>query len=158
MTARHSRRWPRLLGGLALALLVTGCALFYRDPEIRIVDVRVVGLGLTSGTAEVTLEVDNPNRFALEVREFAYLLEVAEGEDRWTELTRGATMDTIRISRRSVQEVILPVPFQYQGAGSALRAWFETGRIEYRFQGELTARAPTRTLNFPVRSSGTIVP
>jgi LEA14-like dessication related protein len=158
MTASHSRRWARPLGGLALALLVTGCSLFYRDPEVRIVDVRVVGLGITSGTAEVTLEVDNPNRFALEIREFAYLLEVAEGEDRWTELTRGETLDTIRISRRSVQEVTLPVPFQYRGAGSALRAWFETGRIDYRFQGELTARAPTRTLNLPVRSIGTIVP
>lgn len=152
------RTWGRLAAVAGLALLVGGCSLFYRDPTVRLVDVRVVGLGVTSGTAAVTLEVENPNRFALEVRQFVYLLEVDEGDDRWVELARGETVDTVRVGRRTTQEVVLPVPFQYRGAGSAIRAWLESGRITYRFRGELTARAPTRTLTFPVRSEGSLAP
>jgi len=154
----RSRSTTRLAGALALVVLAAGCTLFYQDPTVRFVDVRVVGLGITSGTAEVTLEVDNPNRFGLEVREFLYQLEVAEGSERWTELARGETEEAIQIPRRTVQQVTLSVPFQYRGAGSAIRAWLETGRIPYRFQGELTARAPTRTLVLPVRSEGSITP
>jgi LEA14-like dessication related protein len=148
----------RLAVTAVLALLVSGCSLFYQDPTVRLLDVRVVGLGITSGIAEVTLEVDNPNRFALEVREFTYLLEVAEAADRWVELARGEAEETVRIGRRTTEEVVLPVPFQYRGAGSAIRAWLDTGRIEYRLQGELTARAPSRTMTFPVRSAGSLVP
>lgn len=152
------RAGPRLVLATALALLIPGCSFFYQDPTVRLLDVRVVGLGITSGTAEVTLEVDNPNRFALEVREFTYLLEVAEGEDRWVELARGDVEETVRIGRRTTEAVVLPVPFQYRGAGSAIRAWLDTGQIDYRFQGELTARGPSRTMTFPVRSQGSLVP
>jgi LEA14-like dessication related protein len=154
----RSRPSMRLAVLAVLALLISGCSVFYQDPTVRLLDVRVVGLGITSGTAEVTLEVENPNRFALEVREFIYLLEVAEGDGRWVELARGDVTESVRIGRRTTEEVVLPVPFQYRGAGSAVRAWLETGRIEYRMQGELTARAPSRTMTFPVRSSGSLVP
>jgi LEA14-like dessication related protein len=157
-TCVHRRPVARLAFTAVLVLFVPGCSLFYQDPTVRFMDVRVVGLGITSGTAELTLEVENPNRFALDLREFTYLLEVAEGEDRWVELARGEVEEAVRIGRRTTQEVVLPVPFQYRGAGSAIRAWLETGRIEYRFQGELTARAPSRTMTFPVRSRGTLVP
>jgi LEA14-like dessication related protein len=157
-TRVHRRPAARLAFMAALALLVPGCSLFYQDPTVRFMDVRVVGLGVTSGTAELTLEVENPNRFALDLREFTYLLEVAEGDDRWVELARGEVEEAVRIGRRTTQEVILSVPFQYRGAGSAIRAWLDTGRIDYRFQGELTARAPSRTVTFPVRSQGTLVP
>lgn len=155
---RGARRRARRLAALVPLLLAAGCSWMYEEPSVRILGVRVVGLGLTAGTAEVELEVDNPNRFAFEVREFGYLLEVAEGDDRWTELTRGTAADTVRIPGRTVERVTLPVPFQYRGAGTAIRAWFETGEIRYRFRGELTARAPTRTLVLPLRSEGTIAP
>jgi LEA14-like dessication related protein len=152
------RQWAQVFVLLVLGVVLGGCALFYRSPQVQIADVRVVQLGFTSGTAEVKLDVTNPNRFGLEVRELAYLLEVAEREDLWTELARGQSSERVRIGRRSTREVTLAVPFQYRGAGSALRAWWETGEIRYRVRGEIKARAPTRTIDLPFRAEGTVVP
>jgi LEA14-like dessication related protein len=150
-------RLPALAG---LLLLVPGCALFFRSPEVRIVDVRLVGLGLTSGTAEVLLEVDNPNRFALEVRGLEYLLEIGarEGAERWDTLAAGFHADTVHLRRRSGEEVAIRIPFRYQALGTAFQAWVSGGEIPYRIQGEVRAHGPGGVRDLPFRSRGTIRP
>lgn len=153
---------PGVLRPLTVGLLLTlsGCALFFRSPEVRIVDVRVVGLGFTSGTAEVILEVDNPNRFALEVRGLDYLLEVGTPSDleQWDTLAVGFNPDIIHLPRRSEEKVTLRIPFRYQALGTALSAWMQGGEVPYRVQGELKARGPGGERDLPFRSSGTIRP
>jgi LEA14-like dessication related protein len=150
----------RSLGLAILLFALSGCALFFRSPDVRIVDVRVVGLGFTSGTAEVILQVDNPNRFGLEVRGLDYLLEVGPRADaeRWDTLAVGFNPDTIQLPRRSEREVAIRIPFRYQALGTALGAWMQGGDIPYRVQGELKARGPGGERDLPFRSSGTIRP
>lgn len=151
---------PRLLLGAALLLAVAGCSLFYRNPQVRIADVRVVGVGLTSGTAEVILEVENPNSFALETRGFRYLLEVSDQSrpERWDTVAVGYVSDTVRIGRRSTEEVPILIPFRYQALGTAFRAWFGDGAIPYRLEGEVQARGAGVERNLPFRSRGTVTP
>lgn len=153
----------RALRPLALAaalLILSGCALFFRNPEVRIVDVRVVGLGFTSGTAEVLLEVDNPNRFGLEVRGLDYLLEVGTPSDleRWDTLAVGFHADTVHLPRRSEEQVAIQIPFRYRALGTALTAWMQGGDIPYRIEGELKARGPGGERDLPFRSRGNIRP
>jgi LEA14-like dessication related protein len=149
---------------LCLASLVllgsAGCALFYQSPSVRIVDVRVVGLGFTGGTAEVILEVDNPNRFGLEVRGFDYLLEVGDhrNEARWDTLAHGTAADTVQLPRRSVEEVRLRIPFRYRALDTAFRAWMDGGEIPYQLHGELRARGPGGQRDLPFRSRGSLTP
>ncbi len=155
------RRLPILGRWLVLPLVVIllgGCSLFYRSPSVVIADVRVVGLGFTSGTAEIILEVDNPNFFHLEVREFQYLLEVEGREDRWSRLAEGRTAESIRLPRRSVERVTLEVPFQYEAVGTALRSWWDTGAMNYRVQGDIVARGPAGRVDLPFRSTGSLTP
>lgn len=161
---RPGFRRPSFL--LALLVLVGatsslgGCALFVRSPEVLIADVRVVGLGLTGGTAEVLLSVDNPNRFSLEVREFRYLLEVADPArpERWDTLAAGVATDTVRLGGREATVVPLEIPFRYTALGTALRAWLQGGEIPYRIEGEVRARGVGLQRDLPFRSRGTLTP
>ncbi len=151
----------RLLPGLlALLLGVAGCSLFVRSPEVAIADVRVVGLGLSGGTAEVLLAVDNPNRFALEVRAFEYLLEISDPArpERWDTLAVGVAPDTVRLPGRTETVVPLEIPFRYNALGTALRAWLQGGEIPYRVQGEVRARGAGIQRDLPFRSRGTLTP
>lgn len=145
-----------LLGGLLPVL--GGCALFYRSPEVQILDVRVVDLGLTSGTAEVVLEVDNPNFFQLEVRELEYLLEIEEREDEWSSLARGSSDEAVTLPRRSTETVTLEIPFSYEALGIAMRSWWNTGEVSYRLEGDLRGRGPTGEMNVPFRAIGRMTP
>jgi LEA14-like dessication related protein len=140
---------------LVLPFLVGGCSgLLYRSPTVEIADVRVVGLGLTSGTAAVDLQVDNPNFFRLEVRELEYLLEVEDSGNRWSRLAEGRSDERIRLGRRSTETVTLEIPFSYGALGLALRSWWETGSVGYRLEGDLLGRGPTGEVRVPFRSSG----
>jgi len=141
---------------LALLVLTGGCMRLYQEPQVHLAGVRVVGLGFTSGTAEIHLEVENPNRYAVEVSELRYLLEVSEGAGtgRWTHLASGSTEEPIRLDRRSQRDIYLNVPFQYRGVESALRAFLAAGEVPYRVQGDLRARGPTGEVALPFRSQG----
>ncbi len=149
---------PRSLVLPFLVILLGGCSLFYRSPSVAIADVRVVGLGFTSGTAEIVLEVDNPNFFHLEVREFRYLLEVEGRGDQWSRLAEGSSAESIRLPRRSIERVTLQVPFEYEAVGTAIRSWWDTGAMNYRVQGDILARGPAGQVDLPFRSSGTMTP
>ncbi|CAN5698674.1 hypothetical protein BH23GEM11_BH23GEM11_08460 [soil metagenome] len=149
--------WGTVLG---VILMSSACTLFVRSPEVAIADVRVIGLGLTGGTAEILLEVNNPNRFGLEVREFSYVLEVADPTqpDRWDTLASGVTSDTIRLDRRSTSVVPLRIPFRYSALGTALRAWMQGGEIPYRLEGDVRARGAGFQRDLPFRSRGNLTP
>jgi len=152
-------RWG--LRALTLTLLVIaapGCALFYQEPTVRIADVRLAGVGLSSGTAEIEFEVENPNIFALEVRRLSYLLEVEGRGDRWSPLSEGSSVESIRLPRRSTEEVRIQLPFRYEAIGVALRSWWETGDLTYRIQGEIETRGPLGSVELPFRAQGTMRP
>lgn len=121
---------------------------------MHLADVRVIGLGFTSGIAEVVLEVDNPNYFRLEVHEFRYLLEIEDAQRRWSPLARGSSDESVRLGRRSSERVTLEIPFSYQVLGTALRSWWESGELSYRIEGDLRGRGPTGEMNLPFRATG----
>jgi LEA14-like dessication related protein len=161
LVRRRPGRGFRALAVLFLmAVTAASCALFARSPEVTIADVRVVGLGLTGGTAEVLLQVDNPNRFDLEVREFRYLLEVSDPQQSevWDTLAVGVSADTVRLARRDVTVVPLRIPFRYAAVGTALRAWMQGGDVPYRLEGAVRARGAGVQRDLPFRSIGSLTP
>lgn len=141
-----------------LMIAASGCSLFYQEPTVRIADVRLAGVGLSSGTAEIEFEVENPNIFALEVRRLSYLLEVEGRGDRWSPLAEGVTAESIRLPRRSTEEVTIQVPFRYEAVGVALRSWWETGDLSYRLRGDIETRGPLGSVELPFRAEGRMRP
>jgi LEA14-like dessication related protein len=146
----------RLLGVALVVIAIGGCALFFRDPSVRILDVRVASLGLTAGSAEVSLEVVNPNRYTLRLRSFDYVLEIQDrsADSGWAELARGSSTDEIPVAGRDTTMVSLDVPFQYRAVQTALSAYLREGRVEYRFRGDARVRGPMGTVQLPFSQRG----
>jgi LEA14-like dessication related protein len=163
-STESSPRVPRrplvLLAVLAGLALLPGCALFIKNPVVGIVDVRVAGLGLTGGTAELQLQVENPNRFDVTVREFTYVLTVADRPDavRWDTLAIGVSIDTLYLSKRSIEVIPLRIPFRYSGLGTALRGLLFSGEIPYRVEGTVRARGAGISRQLPYSATGTLNP
>lgn len=150
-------------GGLILSLLflaLQGCALFFQPPAVRIVGVDLVSLGVTSGTAEVILEVVNRSRNEMRIRGFLYQVEVKSAEDDsvWKSLAEGFHDDALAIAGDGSSEVRIPVPFQYSALGDALRRILSSGDLPYRLKGEVWMGGANRGLQIPFRSEGTIRP
>ena len=147
--------------GLAASTVgMAGCALFYSSPEVEIVGVELSSLGLSSGVAEVTLEVTNKGSREMEIRGFLYELEVRDlGEDgEWHQLAEGFFDHELSIPGKQMREVAVPVPFEYSGLGAALRSFLAEGEIPYRVRGEVWIGGSGIGLQIPFRSRGVLKP
>ncbi|MFC1661951.1 LEA type 2 family protein [Gemmatimonadota bacterium] len=145
---------PVILGGL------TGCALFFATPDVQIVGVELSSLGLSSGVADVLLEVTNESSKEMEIRGFLYDLEVRDlGEDGdWIQLAEGFFDHHVSIPGGGVQEVRVPVPFEYAAVGAALRSFLAEGEVPYRIRGEVWVGGAGLGLQIPFRSRGRLKP
>jgi LEA14-like dessication related protein len=129
-----------------LAAAVTSCAPF-RQPEIELASVRLAGLGLTGGTINVRLAVQNPNRYALRAQGLTYELALGEpggGADQWIEFASGTFTDALEVAGRDSALIDIPVEFSYRGAGTAIRSIIETGSFRYRVSGTVQVTGPVR--------------
>jgi len=156
-------RVARAMAMLAISVIgvsIQGCALFYEAPAVEILDVQVVALGLTSGTAEVALEVTNESGRVMEIRGFLYEIEVkgpGEGAN-WITLAEGFHDQELVIPGRGTEEVLIPVPFQYSALGDAVRSLLSSGEIPYRLKGEIWLGGPTLGMQMPFKHEGVLKP
>jgi LEA14-like dessication related protein len=145
--------------GVAVSLL-GGCAIFFKAPSVEIVDVNVISLGLTSGTAEVVLDVTNEGGRQMVIRGFLYEVEVKGNEEDgdWTSLAEGFFSDEVSIPGRETRRVKIPVPFQYSALGAAVRSFLARGEVPYRLMGEVWLGGSGMGLQIPFRDQGVLKP
>jgi LEA14-like dessication related protein len=147
---------------LVLGLLGTlpGCALFFKGPSVEIMEVRVTSLGLSSGTAVVSLGVTNQSGREMSIRGFLYEVEVkGPGEaGSWTTLAEGFFDHAVVISGHETEAVDVPVPFEYAALGEALRSLLSSGEVPYRLKGEAWIGGTNSGLQIPFRQEGVLRP
>lgn len=143
-----------------LLLGAQGCALFFKAPAVRIVGVELESLGVTSGTAEVALEVRNQGRSEMRIRGFLYEIQVASPHDGggWNQLAEGFHDESVSIPGGESATVRVPLPFEYSALGDALRRLLSSGDLPYRLKGEVWMGGANLGLQIPFRSEGTIRP
>ena len=144
----------------ACALVASGCALFFQNPEVSIAEVRVVSLNLVGGTAQVSLQVVNPNGFSLTAKEVRYRLAFADEQaaEGWRTLSEGATASPVAIAARDSSSVRLEVPFRFTDLGRALGSFLSQGEIRYRLDGDVKFDAPITDLRIPFDRRGSFAP
>lgn len=153
-------------GTILVTALVTlpGCSLLFSPPSVTIVGVEVVSVGLTSGIAEVTLDVTNQRSGKLDVLGFLYELEVRDdggagsSEGSWQRLAEGLHGERVVIGGKQTQRIALPVPFGYRALGAALRSFLSAGEVPYRIRGEVRVRSLGSERRVPFRSQGVLKP
>lgn len=143
----------------AIATSIGACALFMQSPSVRIAGVRVGGIGLQGATAEIELEVANPNRFSLTSKGLDYTLAFEEGDaggGRWQTIAEGASEEVLTVAGEDTSRITLGVPFRYEDVGRALLRLRERGELQYRLTGGVRFDGPLRDVRVPFEKTGDI--
>lgn len=148
--------------GLPLLLLVApGCSLFFQRPSISVAGVGVGSVGLDGATAEIALEIDNPNRYDLDVSELRYILSVPDEEEDggWTVLLDRVVPDSTTIPGRGTTRVVVDVHFEYSVLGGVGETFLRRGaRLPYRLRGNVRVTGPMTTVRVPFDREGVLDP
>ena len=160
MARSSPRRW--FAGSLvAFCVAAQACAWAFTPPTVLVESVTLTSLAFTGGSVRVDLVVENPNRFALEGREFRYALAFLEGtgNDRaWVTLAEGKSPEPVRVPANGTGTVSVDVPFDLASVGAALGRLLRSGELEYRFTGEILARTPLGSRRIPIDQQGLFRP
>ncbi|MDH5589153.1 MAG: LEA type 2 family protein [Gemmatimonadota bacterium] len=153
------RRWAP---ASAVLLMAAGCAVAFQEPTVEVAGVRVASIGLRGGTLAVSVEVDNPNRYDLEVRYMSFAVDFVDGEAEsdapLRPLVEGRLDDPPPIPAKGSGTVEVEVPLEYSSVGSAIRRILSTGELGYRFRGELRFDVPWGTMAVPLEDRGVFRP
>jgi LEA14-like dessication related protein len=126
-----------------------------------VAEVRLTSLTFSGGSVQVDLEVDNPNRFALESQDFRYALSFSQGagaDAQWASLAEGRADESLRVPARDRGTVTVIVPIDLASVGAALGRLLRSGELEYRFTGEILARTPLGSRRIPIDQKGLFRP
>jgi LEA14-like dessication related protein len=157
---RKAKTQRRLLF-LLTALLLSACGgRVFRQPQVTLENVQVAGLGLRGGTLLVSLQVVNPNRFALNANELNYALQLRdpqeEGDTTWLEFAQGTYGEPFTVAAGDSARVEIPVEFTYSGLGGAAGSLLRSGTVTYRASGNVDVRTPLGTYAVPFNKRGTV--
>jgi LEA14-like dessication related protein len=124
------------------AVALGGCATLgvggFKEPLIQFSDVKIRGLGLSGGSLDIVLSVYNPNGFNLNGTRLTYRLMV---EDK--DLGSGVLDHAFRVKSKDSTFVTIPMDFTYAGLGAAGRQLLQSGAVNYRVMGDITAAGYT---------------
>lgn len=154
-------RWVGFVPTLVVVLAMGGCAAAFRPPTVRVAEVRLTAMNFTGGTLRVALEVENPNRYALESRDFRYALSFADGPGdppSWITMAEGALEETVRVEGGQTAGMQVLVPFEMTSMTAALGRLLRQGELEYRFTGVLLAGTPLGQRRIPFDQRGRFRP
>jgi LEA14-like dessication related protein len=146
---------------LALAVAVSaavasaGCSTLgraaFKQPVVTLKQVQLRGVGLTGGSLDVTLAVQNPNHYRLDATRLTY--KVMMGGDSLT-VASGAMDKLFTVQEGQTSDVVIPVNFTYNGLGAAGRSLLNTGAVDYHVTGDVTVGSPVGSFTVPYQSSG----
>ena len=148
-----------LLASCALAV-VCACAVLFESPRVNIANVRVLSIGLVGGSAEVALNVVNPNGFDLTAEVVRYRLSFADNDEvsGWRTLTQGETEKAVEVAAKDSTTVRIELPFRFTDLGRAVMGLLSSGELQYRLDGDVKFDAPIRDVRVPFDRRGSFAP
>ena len=139
--------------------LLAACVGRVRQPEIELTGVKLSGLGLRGGSLIAELEIKNPNGFDVETRSITYDLQVsdrdASNRQTWLPFAKGTLEDKIMVGDHGTTKVQIPIDFNYNAVGGAIRSIMDRGTFDYKVEGVVSLREPL-SRSIPYRHAGNI--
>lgn len=141
---------------IATALLTaTGCATLARQaftaPTVEVRDVKVRTIGLTGGTLDVTLDLQNPNEYRLDAKQITYQFFVDS-----TKVVDGVVDRLVTLEEKGVATIVVPVNFGFNELAFAMREYTSKGALNYRVMGEFTLVTPFGSITRPYSGRGRV--
>jgi LEA14-like dessication related protein len=115
----------------------SGLGLNLKEPEFRLDRAVVRGIGLSGGTLDLVVVIDNPNNFSLDGTRLQLGVDV-EG----SHLGDITYDDAFTVTAGGQSTMTLPLQFGWSGVGNAIRAALSYGELPYQLKGQATLRLP----------------
>ncbi len=139
----------------AAALVSSACALLgrqaFKNPEVKLQDVKLLGLGVTGGQLNVDLAVYNPNHYRLDATKVHYTVNMAGDSVR---IADGVLDNRFTVDEGKTSIVTIPVSFTYAGLGAAGRSMLNTGGVNYHVIGDVAVGTPVGSFTVPFNTTG----
>jgi|GEM_PF-1372696 len=135
-----TRRILFLLISSVLFLLMQGCASLSESltpiqPKVFIDAIEIEDATLSGLTALLTLNVENPNRFALNARGLDYAMSLAG-----TEILTGENTSNLSVPALGSGKIEVPVRISYSAILESIPKVMQTGVANYNFTGNIHTR------------------
>lgn len=146
----------RSLALLAIAsLALGGCQTLMRQafasPVVQVRDVRVKNIGLSGGTIDVILDVENPNEYRIDAEKISYNFFVDT-----TRVVTGELAQLMTLESSGKTTITVPVSFDYNAVSIAMRQYLARGALDYRVEGFFTLVTPVGRLTRPYSGTGRV--
>jgi LEA14-like dessication related protein len=135
-----------------LGLLIAGCspARMFTRPEVAIRGVGIESVSLSGVNLFLTLEVTNPNRLDLTLRQFTYRLFLAE-----TLVAEGEITNPVRFPSRQTVYPAFPIGLSWKTLKEAAPTLIDRPEVPYLLEGSLTLGALGGEWTVPIHREGT---
>ena len=145
-----------LLATAVAAVTLTGCATLnawtnLQSPQVEVAAIRVVSIGLTSGTFDVTLRVNNPNSVTLDGTGLTATIDAKGNRFAQVDLSNAFTLP-----KGEGISLVVPVLVQWSGATAAVRELIGAGSVPYTIGGRVTVDTPIGARGLDFSTSGTV--
>jgi LEA14-like dessication related protein len=147
----------RALAGLLLAGVLTGgCATMaawanLQAPRVELERIQVRSIGISSGTFDLTLRVDNPNKVDLEGTALTATIDVKGARFAQADLSNAFTLP-----KGAAVSLVIPVTLSWSGAGAVAREVLNSGSVPYTLGGRATVNTPIGAKGLDFSGSGTV--
>ena len=136
--------------------MVAGCAtlgraLRFQEPDIKLQEIQVTGLGLTGGSLNLALDVFNPNDYRLRTTrlELGIDLEDVHFGD--------ALLETpLELPSQQHSLITVPVQFEWAGVGAGARALLSRQAVRFGLTGVASLGTPLGDRRVQVHGSGEV--
>jgi len=148
---RHVR--SRALAGVCV--LAAACAtigkLYFREPDVQLKEIQVTGIGLSGGTLALVFDAYNPNDYRLRSTRLELGLDL-EGKHFGDALLERP----LDLSPANHTQVVVPVRFEWAGAGAGARALLSRQGIRYGLSGTVFLDTPLGDRRVTLHANGDV--
>ena len=141
---------------VGLALLASGCAtlgraLRFQEPDIKLQEIQVTGLGLQGGTLDLALDVFNPNDYRLKTTRLELGIDLEQ-----VHFGDALLQTPLDLPSQQHTLVTVPVQFEWAGVGAGARALLTRQAIRFALTGVASLGTPLGDRRVQVHGSGDV--
>jgi LEA14-like dessication related protein len=145
-----------LLATACAAATLTGCATIsawtsLQSPQVEVAGIKLRSVGLSSGTFDVTLRVNNPNSVTLDGTSLTATIDAKGSRFAQVDLS-----NAFSLPKGEAVSLVVPVQIQWSGANTAIRELIGAGSVPYRIGGRVTVNTPVGAKGLDFSNSGTV--
>ncbi len=148
-------RKTMMAAAVAITVLGTACSALgrqaFQQPDVKVADIKLTGIGLTGGSLDVLLDVANPNEYRLDATRMTYKVMLDS-----VQFASGLVDNKFTVDGGKTTQVRVPVNFTFAGIGAAGRQLLNTGGINYQVTGDVTVGTVVGNFTVPFTSTGRV--